>query len=760
MNLDSIVKGCESLFFSLTRGTLSHPAPERKQLLFNLCCESYWETDVPVVGLRPSFEELFPFAQLEESVQDSYLQPYMIQRVVAWIRELKSAVERLYISSQSAPEEETISGVLMAYYKLYRGVLKDSDILVKGLNILKEHQGGEGQGYVFLRTLLNLGCCFRQVDEAGHIVGIVTPFAPRYLSAISETASLLTELDETRARQRNEAEIEVLNTFVSRMLRWYLVAPDGTLCHAAARPVTSIPQERSDICMMIRPLADYSSYEGINELRIFEKIRYEMERKAEKNGNLPDSFSILIAGDIDANQIIKLGWMLEGWLGRSSIWPVHQDARITFSLFTDNCSFDLPSAVGWEDRLKEFRWLRMGYHSIGELFESPRSLKRQVDGADFLLFMDCRQMYEDIHTLPCPDLSAFFQQTSEFTIDAIRQSASGHVLSPNSPFLQTQNLLLGILYGRGGPALLKKEVSTAWLNHIGALLKPQEKIAYFYYSDLDAAQDLYWQEDYFVRVEDYAGKRMVILRYSESEDRKLETNQEKVIVFNLWQFIRHCNLHRIDKLMKWFGLDGESEIDCAKNISLLSTVLIGINYADWPNCLHLSCAYPNDEVAFCNGVFEERLREYINNIVLPCFGQKEKSIYLSYFRKCIASFLYSGASSVSDMLFIHIFKRHFSLLRNVFLQWEEDYSKLACFQIARRKYSGKRFYQEVMRDYDEPTCYVADRNRKLILMKKSGDLRPEDVFRNIQRACEENQYSNSNLYRNCSKWLKNNNHIL
>lgn len=760
MNLDGAVKGRGSLFFGLTRETLSRPAPERKQLLVRLCCESYWKTDVPVTGPRPSFEELFPFAQLEDSVQNSYLQPPVIQKVITWIQELKSAVERLYISSKATLEEETIRSVLMAYYQLYRGVLKDSDMLVRDLNALKEHQRGEGQGYIFLRTLLNLGCCFRKVDGAGHIVGIVTPFAPRYLSAILETASLLAGIEGTQTEQRTDAEIEILNTFVSRVLRWYLMAPDGTLCHAAARPVTSISQECSDICMMIRPIADYSSYEGISELRIFEKIRYEMEQQAENNENVWDSLRILIAGDIDANEIIKLGWMLEGWLDRSTMRPAHQDVRITFSLFTDNCSFGFPSVAGWEERSKGFRWLRMEHHSIGELFENPRDLKHQVDGADFLLFMDCRQMYGDFHTLPCPDLSAFFQQTSKLTIDSIRRSASGHVLSPNSPFLQIQNLLLGILYGRRGPALLKKEVSTAWLNHIGALLKLPRRTAYFYYSDLDAAQDLYWQEDCFVRAEDYAGKRMVILRYSEHEERELQTDQEKVIVFNLWQFIRHCNLRRIDSLMELFELNGKNEVDCAKNIGLLSRVLIGIDYADWPNCLHLSYAYPDDESAFCSGEFKKRLEEYINGIVFPCFEQKKKSIYFSYFRKCIASFLYSGARSVSDMLFIHIFKRHFSLLRSVSLRWEEDYSKLKRFQVAGIKYSGKRFYQEVMSDYDEPTCYVADQHRKLALMKGSGNLRPEDVFRDVRRACEENQYLDSNLYRNCSKWLEDNDFIL
>lgn len=759
-----------SFLFLLPKEALSHPQPERQRHFINHCYESYWEPQDSAIGSRPSYEELFPFDQLKHIMQGSFLGESAIQRILFLIEALETAVQSIYLSSQhtdtwSAPEED-ISCALMSYYRLFWNILKDSDLLLKGLNLQKDSLYQEGYGYRFLRIMLNLGCCFERKDISKHIVGIVTPFAPRYLSAILETGQLLTEFDNQAPDERLKSNAEVLNTFIGRFLRWFLLAPDGTLCHAAARPTTSIPQEWADICVVIRPISDYSSFEGISELRLFEKVRYEMERlvkQREQKGQEKrwDSFRILIAGDIDAGQILKFGRMLEGWLETEFVSPVCSDTKITFSLFTNNCSFDELISVGWTDCLQSFHWLRMDAHPMAHLFGDPGSLKRQVDQADLLFFLDCQQLYDDFYVAPCANLSAFFQQTSDPNIEFVHQSASGHVLSPNNPFFLIQNLLLGILYGKGGPALLKKEVSTTWLNFIWESLKLQNKTAYFYYSDLDAAQDLYWREDCFVRSENYAGKRMVILRYDANEEPKLQSassDQEKTIVFNLWQFIKHSNLRRVDTLMSYFGLCAPSESESAERICLLSRILIGIDYSDWPNVLHLTYSYPSDMISFQKPLFEDHLKHYLDDIIFPCFQRDTNNIYYSYFRSCIASFLYSDAKSIDDMLFIHIFERQFSLLRSISLKPEKDYQKLLALQPNGLKYSGKRFYQEVMNDYDEPSYYVPDQHRKLTLMEKSGKLLPAKVFCDIRKACEENQYSNSNLYRNCTKWLVDNNY--
>lgn len=756
--------GHRSRLFLLTKEISDFPYTERKHRLICRCYEDYWGQNEPATGPRPSFDELFPIPQLMGEVRDSFLAPPMIRQLTELMGRLETAVKRLYdLSCQTdtmteGTMEDAISDALMAYYALFRSVLKEADSILGDLNLQKDPHSQEGRGYVFLRTLLNLGCSFRDVDS--HVVGIVTPFAPRYLSAILETGELLAELDYQGADERLWAEVEILNTFVSRFLRWFLVSPDGTLCHAAVRPVTSFPQEWEDICVLIRPVTDYSSFEGISELRLFEKVKYELEWRAEER-RIEEPLRILIAGDIDADQIVKFGRMLESWLKswRESRSMDYWEPQITFSLFTDNCSFTSQTADSWEEYVQPLRWLRMAYYPMTNLFESPNSLERQVEKVDLLFFLDCRQLYEDFYVVNCSNLSAFFQQTVDLNLTVVHQSASGHVLSPNNPFFQIQNLLLGKLYGKGEAALLKKRVSTTWLNRIEPLLKPKNKMAYFYYSDLDAAQDLYWREDCFVRVEDYAGKCMAILRYGQREGTTLDMakgKKDKMIVFNLWQFIKHCNLHRVDHLINYFGLNSRLESDSVESIYLLSEILIGVNYADWPKTLRLTYSYPLDKAPFQGEYFAGQLRTYMEMIIHPCFQRESTSIYYAYLRKCIASFLFSDARSVDDVLFVHIFKRHFTLLREVSLEREEDYGKLDLLRPRKTSYSGKRFYQEVMSDYDEPYWYVADQQWKLSLMETSGQLLPCQVFQDIKTACEKNQYAGSDLYRNCTRWLKEN----
>jgi len=773
-------EGGGSLLLSITKEALSTPYSDRACRFIDLCFTQYWKQHPLTGDGLATFEELFPFRQLETIVTDSFLSDNDVQQIINPLNDLEKAVSQLYQTSMKPnlglDLQKVIVCVLEAYYQLYWTILRNFSTLIKGLNA----QGGiqERHGYTFLRILLNLGCSF-EIDGVGsqHIIGIVTPFAPRFLSTIFEVSQQLPHLcsgaDVSLSLESPDAilvgtEIEILNTFISRYLRWFLLSPDGTLCHAAARTITSIPREQTDICSVIRPISDYSSFEGIGEPRLFEKIKYELKRQVKKKTDEGlnkrwSSLHILIAGDIDAKQIVKFGRILEGWLDSWPVAPEDGNAQLTFLLFTDNCSLSPKPSAQWVQYVNSLHWIRMEQAPLSNLFTEPRTLKSQVQRADLLFFLDCRQLYHDLYAVPSANLNAFFQQTVDLDIPAALRSASGGVLSPNNPFFQIQDLLLGALYGKGGPAVLKKDINTTWLTHIKELLRVQKKTAYFYYSDLNAAQDLYWEEECFVRLEEYAGKNMIILRSGSQSEPSLEAapnDRARVIVFNLWQFIRHSNLRRVDGLMQDLRLCQQPNDDSTKDIHLLSNILVGIDYSNWPSNLRLSYSYPDEEPRFQNTEFQTSLRKYLEYIVLPCFQRERQNMYYEYFRKCIASFLYSDAKSVDDMLFIHIFRRHFSLLQHASLEQEKYYDRLSLLQANGIKYSGKRFYQEAINDYDEPSRYVADQHRKLARMEKEGCLLPAKVFCDIRRACEKNQYLNSNLYRNCTKWLDDNNYLL
>lgn len=778
MNISRVAEGSGSFLFSITKEALSIPSSERADGFINLCFARYWEQHPLAESRALTFETLFPFRQLEVIVTDSFLPSDNVQQTCNLLYELERAISRLYQTSMKPDSRldlrELVVCALEAYYQLYWTALRNFNTIIRGLNA----QGGaqERHGYAFLRMLLNLGCSF-ETEQVGsrRIVGVVTPFAPRFLATILEAAQQLPQLctwadaalgPESADKNLVRTQIEILNTFISRYLRWFLLSPDGILCHAAVRPITSIPQEQTNLCVVIRPISDYSSFEGIGEPRLFEKMKYELEQHVQKKGDEGKeewgSLRILIAGDIDAWQMLKFGRMLEGWLKAWQVRPENDSTQLTFSLFTDNCSLSPKPLEEWTRCVNSLYRIRMEWAPLSSLFTNRHDLHEQVRGVDLLFFLDCRQLYQDLYAVPSSNLNAFFQQTVDLGIPAAQRSASGGVLSPNNPFFQVQDLLLGALYGKGGPAVLRKDINTAWLAYIRGWLKEQEKTAYFYYSDLSAAQDLYWEEKCFIRLEEYAGKNMIILRSGPPKERPLEaasSDRERVIVFNLWQFIRHSNLRRVDGLMEDLKLCQPSEDGVARDIHLLSDILVGIDYSNWPNNLRLSYAYPGETQQFQNEEFQASLREYLEHIVLPCFQRERQDMYYAYFRKCIASFLYSDAKSVDDMLFIHIFKRHFALLQHASLEQEKGYDRLSSLRSRGIKYSGKRFYQEVISDYDEPSRYVTDQDRKLARMKEDGGLSPAEVFKNVRKACEKNQYLNSNLYRNCTKWLEDNNYF-
>lgn len=775
MSLEGNAAGRSSRLLLLLKEMVAYKPTERSREFLRCCFELYWEKQQKMFEAPFSVKDLFPTAELKHIVENSFLPDTIINRVIDLIDTFERKVNRLYVYSQHIEEAEDlkilIADVLEAYYRLFWWLLKDADFIFKELNTQKDISRQTGMGYVFLQRVLALGCVFKKECTSEGVVGVVTPFAPRYLSAIFELSNLITGIEEKKdadsVDQTADTHMEILGTFVSRFVRWFMIARDGTLCHAAIRNITSLPEEWTDICLTIRPIEKYSSFEGINGLRIFEKIKYELEQRSQESDEAVvrwESLNVLIAGDLDAEQAIRFGRMLEGWLNSDTAQPANGQAVIQFLLYTDNPSFQPKMPEEWSEAARSLRWVQFKSFEMQNLFKNPRSLSEQIKKSDMLLFLDCRQLYNDFYTDPCPNLNAFFQQTANFNLSATHSSVSGHVLSPNNPFFQMQDLLIGAAYGNCVPSILKKDVNTAKLDFIKRQLSAQRKTTYFYYSDLNAASDLYWREDCFMRSEEYAGKNIVILRYGAREEPPLPlaNDEEKIIVFNLWQFIKHGNLHRVDSLMESFHLcDGQNGF-AAGNLHLLLEILIGIDYSDWPQTVKLTYAYPAQKELFSNAGFPAALTNYLDLIIRPCFDRKSKSMYNSYFRKCIASFLFSDAKTVDDMLFIHIFKKHFDLLRSVNLAWEENYKKLVELQshqlkyLGKLKYSGKRFYREVISDYDEPFRYVPDQYRKLSLMEESGKLSPIVVFKNICTACKANQYADSNLFRNCTRWLAEN----
>jgi len=539
---------------------------------------------------------------------------------------------------------------------------------------------------------------------------------------------------------------DILLMQLCQYMRWIITVADGELCHVALHIYAEEPDEIRSIDLPIRPFRQYSSYEGIQEQRLFEKIKYEMEY------NPKDSYTILIAGDILRKPLFHLWEMLDGWLGHSYT-QTNRKPKLHFLIASQN-KYDLneqpPEFVSVENL--SYDELFQGVDENGEW----AALRERIHQCDVVMLLDCFQLYGTHYPVPYSSLKFLLGRPLSQSYRKVREKqASDHMqLSSENRFFEMRNLLIGAAWcpslfsWTGEPALIQKDADMDFIDHLRKYLCEDSsgvqtggflRTAYCYLSDLRALEDLYWNEDFFVRLEQHAGKRFAILRLGRKYDnplRPVENAQNRVIVFNFWQFIKHTSISQTELFLQYLGLKGYQDI------YKLSDVLIGIDYQEWPN--HVRLSYYYDEKNFPED-FKEKLNACIEGMVRPFFHPCE-DIYQRYFRKCFLSLLYSDAKSVDDMLFLHLMKKQVIQFTNLTLELSGMNSRLPNLKSKKMKYSGKRFYQEVMSDYDVSAEFFPNQYRKLIQMQQSGDLSPGNVFRDIMSVCETNNYTGSYLY--------------
>ena len=608
----------------------------------------------------------------------------------------------------------------------------------------------------FICNILNLGCTFKEGRD-DKVSARMTPFAPNYVAAIWELVRLVLKYQPAASDNlfdADETKKEILFLNLCRYMRWFMVAPDGTLCHVGLR--SYIEDEEGEfedkLCLPIRDLESYSSFEGINELRLFEKIQYELENRiSHKNDS---TFVVSLIGDLSRKQIERLGQMLLGWIEneKTSIkWCEVHSLKICFQLITRN-SLD-GACINLGEKVIEDDQFLGSYSPL----DNPIALSELLHKTDLLFLLDCTSLYQKHNCAPYPELNSFLQSLSDETyqsMDAFLEKSDA-TLSINNQYYDMRNLLTGAAYFDREPCLMNKKVNGTLIHFLEQYIQEHANLSptiYLYFSDLSAAQDIYWMEDKLIRIERHSGKEFSILRLGNFTENNLPTEprSNKIIVFNLWQFIKHISLSCAADLVKDFGFErGEVQYH------LLSGVHIGIDYENWPESLQMSYYFNrNDDFPID---FENTLVKYIETVIMPCFQPKIEDIYQQYTRRCISSFLYSDARHVDDMFFLHLFSIKFNQIKKV--QWASlklntELPKI--FSQRSLKYANKRFYQELFTDYDAPRLHFTNQFIKLQKIKTSKvSTSYVNYFKVIASVCERNHYQDSDLYRNSEAMQQN-----
>ncbi len=630
--------------------------------------------------------------------------------------------------------KENIISYLNHYYEVLRNLICENGLL-------------ETEGVVeeILVPLLKLGVHWD--DESNN--GEISLNSPVFLSGINIIYDKLNEYLYMEIEDDEIEEIiyrEIFLNKIKQMFRYHIIRKkNGELCNAALPPYK---EDDGNIRMRlpVRPLSDYNSFQGIRELRLAEKILFELENlgneKLDELKNRP--YRVYLLGDIYERPMEKLIDYLEKALSKKRIYKKLKTIKIDFWVYTL--------------KAEQFNNISKGNYNCkfvvydNTIQERPK-LESVLKVGDLFFFLDNCQLY-DMYVEEIKDLIVFRQYISYDTYEEYYKNNPPQDLTLDCKFMEMYNAL--VTYARTGQlGYTKKKVKEVIVKYIRDYIsKENGKTAYVYISDLHAVNALKCIKERIVRIEKYNQKQIGIIRFSGEDKQKLpihfstkDRNDEGsyILVFNMWQFVKHIALNQKHQFEKEFLSDTQNQ--------LLDEIYIGIDYTNWETEINISYWNNNEgEIDYTN------LDRFIRIILAKVFSGEDRDMYQKYLKESFVSFLYGTVKSVEDLIFLHIFKNKGKQLGTLkFAErkyWDE---KLKRFYNVDCKYSYKKIYWETIEKFDvttvdlikqylimnaikEDSYYVA-LNRKYNPVKK--------LLTDIIDACKNIQYADSDLYEKC-----------
>lgn len=628
------------------------------------------------------------------------------------------------------PEKKYIEEYRDQYHQLLQ-------VLVRQVEFFEDFHE---QGQPFLEDILNLDI---DIDEKSW----ASLYAPASLDGLLriydhveqyiDQMKVLDEEDDIKELIRSNYQ-GVIIAKALRHFRWICISGGGIFQAAlpAALPISSDGNKKDNVKEIldipIRNLEEYSSYEGIGELRLFDKITYELERRQFQEGA---HYEILIVGDILEKPIEKLSQTVEQYVTyKMHIKPEEQRIK----------SLDIHMTIltkrKWEHNYKGNKRVKSGitvtYHSeeYTDQLTNRTDLDHWINISDLVFILDSCDLYRG------------------FYVDDVNSENVKQQMANAKDFcIAEEQEMLYCLLSSGCLGRFKKEINQTLMSYITEKLKEHKtegKSVYVYVSDLEAISGLDYFDEHFIRVERYNEKEFLILRMSYINEGVLpEKRERKIIVLNLWQVIKHSTIRNINCYIDKFAVK-----DIPTGITAFRNTVIGVEYDEWPQKLKFSYCFPESYPEGINvAEYENEVIRWIKAGIMPYFKTGNKNMFYNYFIKAFGAFLYSDAKCVDDMLFLHLFMNQHDLLKET--EFLGECKEISEYRSAQCKYSQKQFYLMAMEDYDTSSEMFPSKYKKLDLMERADlDLR-RTIFQKIIDACERNKYETSYLYANCLKMI-------
>ncbi len=503
--------------------------------------------------------------------------------------------------------------------------------------------------------------------------------------------------------------------------RWYMPGAYQELLHAAIAPYVDNLPSKLNFQVIARSLKQYNSYEGIGELRLGEKIIYEYELIKDK---INSRFTVAIMGDLHVEPIKELYNYV-----KKKIKKLGEDSSLEFNIFTKN---------NW----KGFINPHITYQGCPEkVLLNKNELEQVIVTNNVLFILDCVELYKS----PVPQKETHEFVKNRFVFNRYCDCNAGTERTD----ICNQNMLEGLYeiiaceqifkqFGR-----ISKQANDPLLefcekkqNEVG-----EKSTIYVYVSDMQAFDKIYHDDQYYIRTERYNQKEIGIIRYSSEKVTKLRvgTQKNKILVFNIWQFIKNVAMDERNMFLPNTNKSEYTYMD-------LDRIYIGIDYRDWRNLLEVHY--------FCEEEgFEKVALRFIKEILLPVLNNRNGDMFYQYIRKAMYSFFFSAAKSVNDMLFAHLFLNKERLLGKVVRAEKNDAKRVQDNRNINYKFSSKRFYDMIMKNYDmSSNMYVGQIRTSQIIQKneqRENRINKDEIYQNVITACKNLSYEDTYLVKNC-----------
>lgn len=524
--------------------------------------------------------------------------------------------------------------------------------------------------------------------------------------------------------------------------RWLMGDEGNELLHAAVSPY--VPQSEAsepphELCIPFKNVRDCNSYEGIGELRLADKIRYEYLI----DGNGPKCLNVAILGDINPEPMEALEEDLKYDLRRKG----KSDYKIVYNVYTKN-PFETQSA---NIKLRG---------KPQDVLSNGINVEKLIQENDVIFLLDCIELYAPIKVQEEKGVGILKQRFGlgkpfdSLYLDKVDWC------KPN--LLEELYEYMTVFSMTGYFGSFHKKANDNLLMFCEEKVKEKEGsrcTLYAYVSDLAAFNSLYCNDKYYVRTERYHQKEIGIIRFcSVPEKAMLPLSNEdiRIIYFNAWQIVKHICLDEADTVIDMLG--GEGSV----NVKDLRYMWIGMDYTGWPKSLVLHCSMEKisqDEVymAACER-FLEKFTDHVAVPLLNCRDIEGNAIH-QYLWHALYSMLYSDAQCVQDMLLLHLLVRKSKDVGSASFNSAAAKGDLDFKRRAEYKYSIKRFYEMIIKQYDTSADRTLGQSLTSYAIGRMeaenmglGVTSEKEMFQNVIGACEQLDYKNY-LYDNCKEHI-------